>query len=71
MTARQHHYVPQCYLKGFVKDRKKPKLFVVDCKERRSFSTSPDNVAAERDFHRIDATPRTRLKMHCPGLKVS
>lgn len=54
MTARQHHYVPQCYLKGFVANRGKPKLFVVDAKERRSFSTSPINVAVERDFHRID-----------------
>jgi hypothetical protein len=23
MMARRHHYVPRCYLKGFVKDRKK------------------------------------------------
>lgn len=54
MTARKHHYVPQCYLKGFVKDRNTPKLFVVDAKERRTFDTSPANVAAERDFHKID-----------------
>jgi hypothetical protein len=53
MTARQHHYVPRCYLKGFVANRNKPKLFVVDLKERRSFSTNPINVGAERDFHRI------------------
>jgi len=54
MTARQHHYVPQCYLKGFTHDRENPKLFVVDGKERRNFSTAPANVAVERDFHRID-----------------
>jgi uncharacterized protein DUF4238 len=54
MVARQHHYVPQCYLKGFARHREKPKLFVVDGKERRSFRTSPANVAVERDFHRID-----------------
>ena len=54
MTARQHHYVPQCYLKGFVADREKPKLFVVDAKQRHSFSTSPAKVAVERDFNRID-----------------
>jgi hypothetical protein len=53
MTARRHHYVPQCYLKGFVRDRIRPKLFVIDGKEHRSFSTAPANVAAERDFHRI------------------
>jgi hypothetical protein len=55
MTARQHHYVPQCYLNGFVADRKKPKLFAVDFRERRSFSPHPRNVASERDFHRIEA----------------
>lgn len=54
MTARQHHYVPQCYLRGFVHDRQKPKLFVVDLKERRSFATNPKNIAVERDFHAID-----------------
>jgi uncharacterized protein DUF4238 len=54
MTARQHHYVPQCYLKGFVRDRDQPKLFVVDLKERRTFTTNPKNVAVERDFHAVD-----------------
>lgn len=54
MTARRHHYVPQCYLNGFVADREKPKLFVVDLETRRSFETAPANVAAERDFHTID-----------------
>jgi len=54
VTARKHHYVPQCYLKGFVADRENPKLFVVDLEARRTFETSPANVAAERDFHTID-----------------
>jgi hypothetical protein len=54
VTARQHHYVPQCYLRGFVRHREKPQLFVVDAKERRAFNTSPANVAVERDFHRVD-----------------
>jgi hypothetical protein len=54
MTARRHHFVSQCYLNGFVDDRDKPKLFVVDLKTRRTFETAPANVAAERDFHRID-----------------
>lgn len=54
MTACRHHYVPQCYLNGFVADREKPKLFVVDLETRRSFETAPANVAAERDFHTID-----------------
>jgi hypothetical protein len=42
-------------LKGFVRNRDNPKLFVIDGKERRSFCTAPENVAAERDFHRIEA----------------
>lgn len=54
MTARQHHFVPQCYLKGFVENRDKPKLFAVDFKNRTSFFPHPKNVAVERDFHRID-----------------
>jgi hypothetical protein len=54
VTARRHHYVPQCYLKGFVFDRDKPLLFVIDGKEQRTFRTAPANVAAERDFHRIE-----------------
>jgi Protein of unknown function (DUF4238) len=41
-------------LKGFVRDRSRPKLFVIDGKEHRSFPTAPANVAAERDFHRIE-----------------
>jgi hypothetical protein len=55
MTARRHHYIPQCYLKGFAEDRNRPKLFVVDTKERRSFFASTKNIAVEADFHRIDA----------------
>jgi Protein of unknown function (DUF4238) len=55
MTARLHHYVSQCYLKGFCADREKPRLFVIDLKERRIFPpTNPKNVAAERDFHAVD-----------------
>lgn len=54
MTARNHHFVPQCYLKGFVRHREKPKLFVVDLRKRAAFHAHPRNVAAERDFHAID-----------------
>jgi hypothetical protein len=55
MPARRHHYVPQFYLKGFVEDRNRPRLFVVDIDERHTFSTAPANVAVERDFHTIEA----------------
>ncbi len=54
--ARRHHWVPQCYLRGFTLDRSADhQLFVVDCMARKSFSASPANVAVERDFNRIDA----------------
>ncbi len=54
-VARKHHYVPQCYLKHFTHDRsKKSQLYVVDAPRRRAFWTTPSNIAAERDFNRID-----------------
>jgi hypothetical protein len=54
MTARHHHFLPQCYLRGFAHHRDKPRLFVVDGKDGRTFTTQPANIAQERDFHRID-----------------
>src|SRR4029077_18764228 len=54
VTARRHHYVPQCYLKGVAIGGDKPQVFVIDGKEQRSFCTAPANVAAERDFNRIE-----------------
>ena len=54
ITARRHHYLPQCYLKGFVRHRETPKLFVVDAKKKAAFTTNPLNVAQVRDFHRVD-----------------
>jgi hypothetical protein len=53
--ARKHHHVAQCYLKGFTHDRRKDsRLYVVDARRRRVFYTTPSNVAAGRDFNRID-----------------
>ncbi|MDB0544139.1 DUF4238 domain-containing protein [Ralstonia solanacearum] len=53
--ARNHHYVPQCYLKGFASSRgKNAQLHVVDAVRRRAFTTTPRNVAAQRDFNRIE-----------------
>lgn len=53
--ARRHHYVSQCYLKGFTDGRsKKSKLLVYDREARKVFATKPSNVASERDFNRID-----------------
>lgn len=54
--ARNHHWIPQCYLKGFAKSRSKnAQLFVTDAVNRKTFMTSPRNVASARDFNRIDA----------------
>lgn len=55
MTARHHHYLSQCYLKGFTKGgAKKSKLAVIDFKEKKRFETIPRNVGGVRDFNRID-----------------
>src|SRR5690348_17198545 len=55
MTAKRHHYIPQCYLKGFADNPTKPKLHVTDLAEQRTFITKPGNVCAEQHFHRINA----------------
>lgn len=55
MTARQHHYIPQCYLKGFTRGKaKKSKLTVIDIKQEKRFETIPRNVGGVRDFNRIE-----------------
>lgn len=55
MSARHHHYLSQCYLKGFTKGRsKKSKLTVIDFKEKKHFETIPRNVGGIRDFNRIE-----------------
>jgi hypothetical protein len=55
MKARNHHYLSQCYLKGFTKGgSKKSKLTVIDFKEKKRFETIPRNVGGIRDFNRIE-----------------
>jgi hypothetical protein len=51
-APRKHHYVPQFYLRGFVGE--KDQLFVIDRPSERTFRTPPKNVAAERDFNRVE-----------------
>jgi hypothetical protein len=51
--ARKHHYVPQMYLTGFAND--KDQCFVVDASTRKSFNSSTANIAAERDYNKIEA----------------
>jgi hypothetical protein len=53
MTARGHHFVPQCYLRGFLRNQEKAKLFVVDLERGRTFQTGTDNVGKQRDFHAV------------------
>jgi len=55
MSARHHHYLSQCYLKGFTKGcSKKSKITVIDLKEKKRFETVPRNVGGIRDFNRIE-----------------
>ncbi len=55
MTARHHHYLSQCYLKGFTRNgSKKSKLSVFDLKQRKTFITIPRNVGGIRDFNRVE-----------------
>ncbi len=54
-VARRHHYVPQGYLGAFTPSGSKDDFFfVLDIESGRSFRTSPANVAAQRDFNRVD-----------------
>lgn len=54
-VARRHHYIPQSYLGAFTPSgHKDDSFFVLDVKSGRFFRTSPANVAAERDFNRVD-----------------
>ena len=53
--SRHHHYLPQCYLRGFTKGAgKDSKLKVFDLKRRKIFDSSTRNVGGIRDFNRVD-----------------
>lgn len=56
MTARRHHYVSQCYLRGFGQIPEGGKVHQVFVSDRsgNSFTSSIANVAAERDFNLIN-----------------
>lgn len=61
--ARAHHFISQCYLKGFTRNgSKKSKLFVIGLEQLRSFETRPENVAHRRDFNRIEGLPPEELE---------
>jgi hypothetical protein len=54
--ARNHHYVPACYLKHFAvpQNRYEGRLHVYDRITGRTFPNSPDKSAREKDFYRVE-----------------
>lgn len=54
-VSRHHHYLSQCYLKGFTQgSAKKSKLVVLDLKSKKKFESIPRNVGGVRDFNRVE-----------------
>jgi uncharacterized protein DUF4238 len=54
-VARNHHFVPQCYLAGFTDTGTKTgRLCVLDFEASRFFRQRPRNVAFEVDFNRFE-----------------
>lgn len=61
--ARIHHYLPQCYLKGFTRDGSKDSHLVgINLHGGSTFETRPRNVGAIRDFNRLDGFPPGALE---------
>jgi len=57
-VPRNHHYVPQFYLKGFTKRScVDDALWVCDVLKRRAWQSTPLKSARERDFYRGDLGP--------------
>jgi Protein of unknown function (DUF4238) len=56
MVARRHHYLPECYLKGFARPRNHGASHRVHAFDRsgKAFTTNIENIAVERDFNRIE-----------------
>lgn len=53
--SRKHHYLPQSYLAAFTNTKTKGGLFYVfDVTNGKHFQTSTKNVAAKRDFNKIN-----------------
>lgn len=54
-VARNHHFIPQCFLAGFTPSgTKDDKLWVTDTVERKGYATRPRNAGFEKDLYRID-----------------
>lgn len=54
--ARNHHYVPACYLKSFAvpQDRYDGVLYAFERRSGRTFPSSPHNLAREKDFYSVE-----------------
>lgn len=53
--SRKHHYLPQGYLAAFTDTGTKDgQFYVLEMDNGNGFRTSPKNVAAKRDFNRVD-----------------
>ncbi len=53
-AARKHHYLSQCYLKGFAAPGPKEQVHAIDLSRGKTFATGTGNIAAIRDFNRIE-----------------
>ncbi len=56
MVARRHHFLPQCYLKGFSQPRNRGKTHhvVVFDRDGRRFTSNILNIAVKHDFNRVE-----------------
>lgn len=60
---RRHHFLSQCYLKGFTADGTVDgKLYVVNVSDGSTFETKPINVGVERDFNAVEGMPPGELE---------
>jgi len=68
---RIHHYLSQCYLKGFTPTgRKDGQLFAINLSDGSSFRPKPANVGAERDFNRIEGLLPGALERALSGFEA-
>jgi hypothetical protein len=61
MVARRHHFLPQCYLKGFSRPRQRGKTHQVVVFDRngKSFTSNILNIAVKHDFNRVEIDGHT------------
>ena len=54
--SRNHHFIPQCYLRMFAQGKgKKSKIYCCDLLDGKTYTTLVRNVGARRDFNKIEA----------------